>query len=371
MTTARTDAQDRTTSTPRAMPLAPDDAAIRLAADAFRADFAATRDQIARVIVGQADIIDNTLIALFCGGHTLLEGVPGLGKTLLIRTLSQALDLSFSRIQFTPDLMPADIVGTTILSEFDEPDGRKSRRFTFQRGPIFAQMVLADEINRATPKTQSALLEAMAEKSVTVAGVSHALDKPFFVLATQNPLEQEGTYPLPEAQLDRFFFKLLVTTPTRNDLHEVLNRTTTAAMQTVTPVMNTDRVLTHQSLIRQVAITPAVQDFAVRLVLSTHPRTAASAQPGTESFSTSMVDRFVKVGASPRAAQTLVLAAKCRALLNARSAVTTDDIKAIAAPTLRHRLILTFEAAAEGIAADAIIDNLLSTLPATVAFAAG
>lgn len=369
--------------------LAPDDAAIRRAAEAFRADFAATRQQIARVIVGQADIIDNTLIALFCGGHTLLEGVPGLGKTLLIRTLSRALDLSFSRIQFTPDLMPADIVGTTVLTEFDEADGRKSRRFTFQRGPIFAQMVLADEINRATPKTQSALLEAMAEKSVTVAGVSHALDKPFFVLATQNPLEQEGTYPLPEAQLDRFFFKLLVTAPTRGDLHEVLGRTTTAANQTVSPVLNTARVLEHQALIRQVAITPAIQDYAVRLVLATHPRTAsgasASASLGAstggggassasstapESFSTPMVDRFVKVGASPRAAQTLVLAAKCRALLASRSAVTTEDIKSAATPALRHRLILTFEAAAENISPDSIIDNLLSTLPATVPWTA-
>ena len=325
------------------------------AAEQFRADVAALRAQVGRVIVGQQGIVDGVLTALFCSGHVLLEGVPGVGKTLLIRTLSRALRLSFSRIQFTPDLMPADIVGTTVIAEStQEGGGGGGRRFIFQRGPVFAQILLADEINRATPKTQSALLEAMAERSVTVGGVSHPLEQPFFVLATQNPLEQEGTYPLPEAQLDRFFFKLLVGTPTREELAQVLSRTTTTHTSEVEPVLDAQRLLTHQNLVRQVAIADHVQDYAVRLVLGTHPG---------GSFASSMVTRFVKFGASPRAAQAIVMAAKCRALMDGRSAASIADIQSIAASALRHRLILNFEAQAQGVTGDAVVENLAATLP--------
>jgi MoxR-like ATPase len=326
------------------------------AADQFRADVASLRTQVGRVIVGQQPIVDGVLTSLFCSGHVLLEGVPGVGKTLLIRTLSRALQLSFSRIQFTPDLMPADIVGTTVIAESAQEDqrGERARRFIFQRGPVFAQILLADEINRATPKTQSALLEAMAERSVTVGGTTHALEQPFFVLATQNPLEQEGTYPLPEAQLDRFFFKLLVGTPTRQELAQVLNRTTTMHTAEVEPVLDAQRLLTHQSLIRRVAIADHVQDYAVRLVLGTHPK---------EAFASSMVTRYVKFGASPRAAQAIVLAAKCRALMDGRSAASIADIQSIAAPALRHRIILNFEAQAQGVTPDAVVENLAGTLP--------
>jgi len=281
--------------------------------------------------------------------------VPGVGKTLLIRTLARALNLSFSRIQFTPDLMPADIVGTTVIAEAaDGTAGGNVRRFVFQRGPVFAQILLADEINRATPKTQSALLEAMAERSVTVGGTTHPLEQPFFVLATQNPLEQEGTYPLPEAQLDRFFFKLVVGTPAREELALVLNRTTTTHVSEVEPVLDASRLLAHQLLVRQVAIADHVLDYAVRLVLATHPR---------EAFASSMVTRFVKFGASPRAAQAIVLAAKCLALMDGRSAASITDIQSIAVPALRHRLILNFEAQAQGVTADAVIENLTATLP--------
>ncbi|MFT3684933.1 MAG: AAA family ATPase [Phycisphaerales bacterium] len=324
------------------------------AAERFRADVSALREQVAKVIVGQQGIVDGVLIALFCSGHVLLEGVPGVGKTLLIRTLSSALNLSFSRIQFTPDLMPADIVGTTVIVEGETGAGSRERRFVFQRGPVFAQVLLADEINRATPKTQSALLEAMAERSVTVGGATHALERPFFVLATQNPLEQEGTYPLPEAQLDRFFFKLLVGAPSRQELASVLSRTTTTHTATVQPVLDGARLLAHQQLVREVAIADHVQDYAVRLVLGTH----AQAQ-----FASSMVSRFVKFGASPRAAQAIVLAAKCKALMDGRAAASIADIQGVAAAALRHRLILNFEAQAQGVTTDAVIENLTSTLP--------
>jgi MoxR-like ATPase len=336
-------------------------------ADRFRADYEAVRAQIAKVIVGHQDIVDGVLTALFCSGHCLLEGVPGLGKTLLIRSLSQALHLSFSRIQFTPDLMPADITGTTIVSDSDPGSHvhgtSGGRRFVFQRGPIFAQMILADEINRATPKTQSAMLEAMQERSVTVGGTTHPLPRPFFVMATQNPLEQEGTYPLPEAQLDRFFFKLIVGYSARHELAEILDRTTSTRQPTIEPVLDQERILAHQTLVREVAIAPHVQDYAVRMVLATHPK-----GPSSEGrYATPMVNRFVRVGASPRAAQTLVLAAKCRALIAGRSAVSTDDIRQIALPALRHRLLLNFEAQAEGITTDAIVSNIADTLPLTAA----
>jgi MoxR-like ATPase len=331
-------------------------------ANQFRADFAAVRGEVAKAVVGHGEIVDGVITALFCSGHVLLEGVPGIGKTLLIRTLSQALRLSFSRIQFTPDLMPADITGTTIVAERDRPDGSRAREFVFQRGPIFAQMVLADEINRATPKTQAALLEAMAERSVTVAGVSHRLERPFFVMATQNPLEQEGTYPLPEAQLDRFFFKLLVGYSARAELSEILDRTTTGYEATVNSVLDAQRLIEHQQLVRAVAIAPHVQDYAVRLTLATHAK--GTGLLGGGDFATPMVNQFVRVGASPRAAQAITLAAKCKALLDGRSAVSIADIQSIALPALRHRLILNFEAQAEGVSADAIVGNIVQTLPA-------
>ncbi len=331
----------------------------RAAAERFRDEYARVREQVSRIVVGQEEIIDGVLTGLFCGGHVLLEGVPGIGKTLLVRTLSRALSLSFSRVQFTPDLMPADITGTTIVVEEEGPGGRVVRKFTFQPGPVFAQILLADEINRATPKTQSALLEAMQERSVTVGGTTHALPEPFLVLATQNPVEQEGTYPLPEAQLDRFFFKLLVTPPRRADLAEILNRTTGSASAELSAVLDSARILANQRLVRMVEIAPSISDYAVRLVLATQPRAVG----GAESFSTPMVDKYVRLGASPRAAQTLVLAGKCRALLGGRAAVSVDDIRWAALPALRHRLILSFEAHAEGISSDTIVNNLVSTLP--------
>ncbi|MBL0920547.1 MAG: MoxR family ATPase [Phycisphaerales bacterium] len=343
-------------STPQSGPRSADEA--RAAAEAFRADYQSVRDEIGRVIVGHGEIVDGVLTCLFAGGHALLEGVPGLGKTLLVRSLAGALHLRFSRIQFTPDLMPSDVTGTTIVSETSE-----GRRFVFQRGPIFAQIVLADEINRATPKTQSALLEAMQERSVTVGGTTHALDKPFFVMATQNPIEQEGTYPLPEAQLDRFFFKLVVGYSGRADLAEILRRTTSEAASDVRPVLDAERLLAHQTLVRRVAMAAHVQDYAVRLTLATHPSKSAFTAKGGEAFATPMVDRFLRIGASPRAAQALALGAKVRALLDGRGAASIDDIRAVALPALRHRVLLNFEGEAEGVTTDAVIENIVATLP--------
>ncbi len=320
---------------------------------AFRTDHARVKTEIQKAVVGHEAIIDGVLVCLFAGGHALLEGVPGLGKTLLIRSLSQALQLKFSRIQFTPDLMPADVTGTTIVVE-----AAGGRDFQFRKGPLFAQIVLADEINRATPKTQSAMLEAMQERSVTVGGTTYPLDKPFFVMATQNPIEQEGTYPLPEAQLDRFFFKLEVGYSTRADLREILVRTTSGAQAEPQPVIDAETILRHQKLVRAVRITDQVQDYAVRLVLATHPQ---------GQFATPLVNRFLRFGASPRAAQTIVLGAKVKALLAGRPQVAFEDIKSVALPALRHRALLNFEAEAEGKTTDEIIANILDTVPTAAA----
>jgi MoxR-like ATPase len=343
--------------------MSPDEARDRAAQ--FRKDFEALREQIGVAVVGQRDIIEGVLVALFCSGHVLLEGVPGVGKTLLVRTLAKALDLSFSRIQFTPDLMPADITGTTIVSELETDRGRE-RLFKFQAGPIFAQIVLADEVNRATPKTQSAMLEAMQERSVTVAGETHRLPQPFLVLATQNPIEQEGTYPLPEAQLDRFFFKLLSLAPGRSDLAAILDRTTSGKNAQPKPVLAAPQLIAHQALVQLVEIAPSVADYAIRLVLATQPRAVQPAGDGT-GFSTQMVERYVRLGSSPRGAQSLVLAAKCRALMEGRFTASIEDIRAAAAPALRHRLIMNFESHAEGVTADSVVANLVQTVPTQAA----
>ncbi|MCC7389666.1 MAG: MoxR family ATPase [Phycisphaerales bacterium] len=335
---------------------------IEAAAAEFRSDYARVKAEIGKAVVGHEPVVDGVLTCLFTAGHALLEGVPGIGKTLLVRTLSRALSLDFARVQFTPDLMPADITGTTVVHE-SEADGRTRREFRFAPGPIFAQIVLADEINRATPKTQSALLEAMQEQSVTVGGTTHRLPSPFFVMATQNPIEQEGTYPLPEAQLDRFFFKLLVGYSGRAELAEILQRTTTGARAEVASVLDGAKIERYQQLVRRVAIAPHVRDYAVRMVLATHPRDGRYA--GGQ-FATPMVNEFVRVGASPRAAQALELAAKCRALLDNRTAPGADDVREIALPALRHRIILNFEGEAEGVTTESIVENIAATLPVEV-----
>jgi len=312
--------------------------------------YAAIREQIGRVIVGHDEIVHGVLTCLFVGGHCLLEGVPGLGKTLLVRTLSKTLDLDFSRIQFTPDLMPADILGTNMVME--TPDGK--RVFEFQKGPIFTQICLADEINRATPKTQSAMLETMQEGTVTVAGTRYTLDQPFMVMATQNPIEQEGTYPLPEAQLDRFFFKLVVGYSDRKQLSTIIERTTRG--ETITPdkVMDGAEIQQWQQLVREVILASHVQDYIVRLVLSTHPE-GEMALPIT--------NQYIRWGASPRGAQTLALAAKVRALLDGRYNVSFEDIRRVFLPAMRHRIIVNFEAQAEGIEADQVLLQLLDQVP--------
>src|SRR2546427_5002120 len=316
----------------------------------FRQSYSALRAEIGKVIVGHEPIVEGTLIALFAGGHVLLEGVPGLGKTLLVRTLSEVLDLSFNRIQFTPDLMPADILGTNIVME--TTGGR--REFQFQHGPIFAHLVLADEINRATPKTQSALLEAMQEHSVTAGGEIRKLAEPFFVMATQNPIDQEGTYPLPEAQLDRFFFKILVGYPSAAELNEVLTRTTSGVRAEVEKVLNRETLLELMKLVREVPVASHVKDYAVRLVMATHPKTETAAPISSQ---------YLRFGSSPRGGQTLILAGKVRALIQGRFNVSFDDIEAVTAPALRHRLILNFEAEAEGITTDLIIAQVLKDVP--------
>ena len=319
-------------------------------AEQFRERYAAVREQIGRVIVGHDEIVHGVLTCLFVGGHCLLEGVPGLGKTLLVRTLAEALSLDFSRIQFTPDLMPADILGTNMVLE--TPDGK--RVFEFQRGPIFTQICLADEINRATPKTQSALLETMQEGTVTVAGTRFELKKPFFVMATQNPIEQEGTYPLPEAQLDRFFFKLIVGYSSREQLATIVERTTRGITIVPEKVMDGSEILRWQQLIREVILSEHVQDYIVRLVLATHPEGAVSLP---------IANQYLRWGASPRGAQAMALAAKVRALLEGRYNVSFEDVRRVYLPAMRHRVILNFEAQAEGIDTDHVLLEILEKLP--------
>ena len=320
----------------------------------FRQMFESLRREIGKVIVGYEEIVEGVLTCLFCGGHVLLEGVPGLGKTLLVRTLSDVFSLEFRRIQFTPDLMPADIIGTNIVME-DAKTGR--RQFEFQTGPIFGQIILADEVNRATPKTQSAMLEAMQEHSVTSGGQIRKLPEPFMVLATQNPIEQEGTYPLPEAQLDRFFFKLIVPYTNRQELRTIIERTTTGQDPRADSVVGAEGIVEAQELVKHVVIAEHVQDYAIRMVLATHPQ---------GEFAAEVTNRFIRFGSSPRGVQALVLAGKVRAMLDERYHVSFDDIETAVLPALRHRILLNFEGQAEGITADEVLAEILQNTPKTL-----
>jgi MoxR-like ATPase len=320
----------------------------------FQQKIGRLREEIGRVIVGYRDVIDGVLTCVLAGSHALLEGVPGLGKTMLVRTLAECVGLNFSRIQFTPDLMPADIIGTTVISE----SAGGQHAFEFRKGPIFANIVLADEVNRATPKTQSALLEAMQEHRVTVGRTTYTIEEPYFVLATQNPLEMEGTYPLPEAQLDRFFFKLHVPFPSREELHTIIDRTTTDQSIEVRTVLERDDILAMQRLARSVPVARHVQDYAIRVLQATHP----DGEGATEA-----VKRFVRTGASPRGAQAMLLAGKIRALLEGRFAPAIEDVKRVASAALRHRILLNFEGEAEGISPDTVIEQVLAELPASKA----
>lgn len=314
--------------------------------ETFRVDFTRLRNEISRVIVGQQEIVEGTLSALIAGGHVLLEGVPGLGKTMLVRTLADALHLDFSRIQFTPDLMPADLVGTNVVLE--TTDGH--RKFEFQKGPVFGNVVLTDEINRATPKTQSALLEAMQERSVTVAGTTYDLPQPFLVMATQNPLEMEGTYPLPEAQLDRFFIKLMVRFPNSDEMASILDRTTGDHDPRAEAVMSGERIMQLRTLARQIPIANDVRQHAIDMVLATHP---------DQDIASDVVKRFVRYGSSPRGAQALILYGKILAVLDHRYHVAREDLNRAAHPVLRHRMILNFEGQAENINVDEVISDVI------------
>jgi MoxR-like ATPase len=312
----------------------------------FQKDFRRIEAELGKVIVGHHDVIRSVLTALFAGGHCLLEGVPGLGKTLLVRTLGSVLQLKFNRIQFTPDLMPADILGTNLVAQTPQGD----RVFKFQAGPIFTQIALADEINRATPKTQSAMLEAMQEHAVTVSGQRYQLEEPFLVLATQNPLEMEGTYPLPEAQLDRFMFKVMVSFSSLDELRKILERTTDKQNIQIDKIIDGPKVLVHQALVKDVVAAPHVKDYVSRLVWATHPESELAPD---------MVKKFVRYGASPRGAQSIILAAKVAALIDGRYHAGFQDVKAAAHAALRHRILLNFEGEAEGIKIEKVIDEIL------------
>lgn len=302
------------------------------------------------MIVGQRDVIDGVIVCILAGGNVLLEGVPGLGKTMLVRSLATALGLDFSRIQFTPDLMPTDILGTTMLVESE--DGK--RHFTFEKGPIFANMILADEINRATPKTQSAMLEAMQEKSVTIGKQTYQLEQPFFVLATQNPLEQEGTYPLPEAQLDRFLYKLFMKMPSLEEMHTIMDRTTSSDTPELERVITKEKLLEIRAFARAIPVAPHIQDYALRIMYGSHPE---------HELATGQTKQYVRFGASPRGAQTILLTSKIRALMDGRDNVSTEDIRKSAVPALRHRVILNFEGEAEGIQTEDIIESIIERTP--------
>lgn len=313
----------------------------------FQESYRRIKEEISHMIVGQEDIIDGILISLFCGGHTLLEGIPGLGKTSIIKSLGEVLALDTSRVQFTPDLMPADIIGTNILLQ----DEQGKRLFQFQKGPLFANIVLADEINRATPKTQSALLEAMQEQQITVSGKTYRLPPPFIVLATQNPIEMEGTYPLPEAQMDRFFFKLIVEYPSVEQMSEILDKTTCDYRADLKKIVDSVFIEEAKELIRLVPLAGHVKDYCVRLTQGT--------RPGTE-YSSAMAEKYIRYGSSPRGAQSLVMAGKVKALLAGRFNVSFEDIQSVVQPSLRHRIILNFEGEAEGITVESILDDVLA-----------
>lgn len=306
------------------------------------------REEIAKGIIGQKDIIDSVLVAIFADGNVLLEGMPGMGKTQLVKTIAKVLNLNFSRIQFTPDLMPADVVGTNIIVK--ENDNTK---FKFEKGPVFTNLLLADEINRATPKTQSALLEAMGEKTVTVGKKTYEMPKPFMVLATQNPIEQEGTYPLPEAQLDRFLFKLFVEFPSLNELKGIMDLTLTNEAVEINKVLNGDEIIEMRNLIKEVKIADPVKEYALKIVLGTHPELE---------YSNETVKTYVEAGASPRAAQGILSAAKVRAVMEGRFNISFEDIKSLAKPILRHRIILNFESISEGLKAEDIVDKIIEDL---------
>ncbi len=315
--------------------------------------FKLVREQIEKVIVGQREIIDLTLVAFLCEGHLLLEGVPGLGKTILVKTLADSLNLQFSRIQFTPDLMPADVTGTGIAAQ----NKRGDFDLKFEKGPVFANLILADEINRASPKTQSSLLEAMQEKTVTVRGEKHLLPDPFMVLATQNPLEMEGTYPLPEAQLDRFFFKLLIHHPSEKELMEIMERTVGTESPHAHPVMEKDDIMTLQKSVREVVAPALVINYAARMVLATQPE---------NEYAGEKVKKYIRYGAGPRGVQALILASKAQALIKGRFNISIDDIQNLAYPSLRHRIALNFDGQSEGIGIDEILNDVIMNLPVEV-----